>query len=312
MLTTTTAAHTSLLVLTLNIGALTPGGIFFAPKTKRRVNAICRQLESGPYDVVLIQEAWVRSYRKALAECGYQFVLEMEEQPGLFLKRRQGKVKTSKIKIISHMLDSLLRDSVGYDTGLMILSRHPISQGKLTRYKVNGVESRTLKDGEFPVNKGILSGVIDHPHLGEIFIANTHVVSFYDDRTYDSQRVDQLRYLKEYIEKESKGKPTIVGGDFNISPSGIGGKPRDGGSDRQWNFIREGIFELYQQANLDYEKLKTYPSHNHTEDFGVLDHLFSKNGLIPGRGGLDFTRPALSDHFGLYTEFSFQSSLVHL
>jgi|GEM_PF-2635957 len=312
MLSTITAAHTGLLVLTLNIGALTPGGTFFAPKTKKRVEAICRQLESGPYDVVLIQEAWVRSYRKALQKCGYQFVLEMEEYPGLFLKRRQGKIKTSKIKFISHMLDSLFRDSVGYDTGLMILSRHPISRGKLARYKVNGVESRTLKDGEFPVNKGILSAVINHPRFGEVFIANTHVVSFYDDRSYDNQRVEQLQYLRDYVEKEAMGKPTIVGGDFNISPSGVGGKPRDGGSDRQWSFIREGIFERYQQANLDYENLKTFPSYSKAEDFGVLDHLFSKNGFIPARGGLDFTAPALSDHFGLYTEFSFQSSFVHL
>lgn len=307
----------NLRVLTFNVGALAPFGKITSPQSVRRLKAICQNLEESHYDVVLLQEVWTQGYRKLFRDCGFPYIAEAEEEAGLITKLKRGEVSIKKLKAIARSFRLLFPNDYGFDTGLMILSRYPLREVKVRRFEVNGVEERSFSDGEFPVNKGVLGATLDHPDFGEVFLANTHVVSEYKNYSYDDQREVQLEEIMEFLSDHSHQRATILGGDFNMSPPGPNGAERGFGVDRLWRRVRDSLLQEFKQAELPYDQLSTFPAQGKLPDLGVLDHLFSRGNLLPKKGAVVFNEGfrcrkrrlcAFSDHFGFESVFMANSN----
>lgn len=302
----------NLRVLTFNVGALAPFGKVISPQSVKRLKAICQRIEKSDYDVILLQEVWTQGYRKLFRDCGFPYIAESEEEAGLITKLKRGEVTIKKLKAIARSFRLLFPNDYGFDTGLMILSRYPLKEMKMRRFEINGLEERSFSDGEFPVNKGVLGVTLEHPHLGEIFLANTHVVSEYENFSYDDQREVQFEEIMEFVSDHAHQRATILGGDFNMSPPGPNDSERAFGMDRLWRRVRDSLFQDFRQADLKYENLSTFPAQGDLPDLGVLDHLFSKGNLIPRSGAVVFDNGfscrkrklcRFSDHFGFESIF---------
>lgn len=321
-ITTKLWASTTLMALTLNVAALSPSSLL-DEQTAHRIKAICSKLKSSNYDVVFIQEAWTPVFRSMLKQCSFEHVLDLDEKVGLFRKLENDEVEQTKIFTLGHLLDTFLPDSFGYDTGLMILSKYPIQNSSILRFSKNGSEENAFKDGEFPVNKGAIGGTIIHPEIGKIFVATTHLVAEYEDFSYVDLRVEQIHGLHQWLTQNNDNLPTIIGGDFNMSPPGPDGSSRHLNTQTAWNRVRNSLLADYKEAPIDYENLSTYPSTKALSgvdslDEGVLDHIFGLNGAIPISGGIDFNGTVLcgviedtilncpySDHLGMMSVFEF-------
>ncbi len=312
----------SLKVLTLNIGAIAPFGKITQPQTVSRVEKLCEVFRSSYYDVILLQEVWTVGYRRRMRECGFSHVVHDEGRIGLLEKLRQGVDMPPKLKWIARVARLLLPKNYGFDKGLMILSRHPLKDKKVLSFEENGIVERAFQDGEFPVNKGALMVTLDHPLLGQVKVVNTHLVSQYPDYSYDQQRANQLKDLVTFAEN-SEEESVILGGDFNMSPPGPQGSERLNGTDLLWRRLRSTLLSDFDQVNLPFENLTTYPNRQRPDDpsEGVLDHLFVKGHLMPLHGDIVFKEKIRcgkkkcfpADHFGLETTFgrkgvSFNSS----
>jgi len=314
-------AATSIKTLTLNIGAIAP---MFSEKTLHRVHGICLKLSKSNYDVVFIQEAWTAKYRKMLKDCGLKYSLDLNEKVGLFKKLENNKLSTFTLKILGHFLDTFLPDTFGYDTGLMILSRSPFLSGHILRFPENGREENAIADGEFPVNKGAIGGIIEYKDFGKIFVATTHLVSEYEGYSYIEQREKQIISVYNWLQNKNASFPTIIGGDFNMAPPNPDGAPRYLNTHLLWNKVRDTLLADYLAADIDYQNLSTYTGTfsnksatiGNNKDQGVLDHIFSFNGLIPISGGIDFVGTVYcgiknntiincpySDHYGMKSTF---------
>lgn len=302
-------AKPNLKVLTFNVGGLSPFGRFTSPENDRRLRSICRELKKTEYDVVLLQEVWTKGYRKLFSECGYPYSLSKEKISGLELKWKKGLLTLRKLKLIARSFSTLFPKSYGFDTGLMILSKYPLTKGKILRFETNGKEERAFIDGEFPVNKGALGATLKHPFLGDLFIVNTHLVSNYPDENYLIQREHQLKETLSWIEENKNENAVILGGDFNISPPGGKGGRRHLDTQTLWEKFRYSFLNEYRQADLPFAHMSTYLT-KEGEDEGVLDHLFT-HGLKVKKGELAFTQPIAcgnkvcraSDHYGISTTF---------
>lgn len=305
-------SSSDLKILTLNVGALAPFGKITSPQAVKRLKKICQKLEQSDYDVVFLQEVWTQGYRKLFKKCGYPYALESEKEAGLISKLKRGEVSIKKLKLIARSFKLLFPSRYGFDTGLMILSRYPLSQIAMRRFAINGVEERSFSDGEFPVNKGVLGATLSHPVLGNVFLANTHLVSEYQNYSYNDQRESQLEEIMEFLGDHSHQLPVVLGGDFNMSPPGVNDEERGFGTDRLWRRLRSSLLQEFIQADLPYDMLTTFPAQGGTPDLGVLDHLFTRGNLRPISGGVVLnngyrckknSRCSFSDHFGLETTF---------
>jgi endonuclease/exonuclease/phosphatase family metal-dependent hydrolase len=306
----------SLKVLTLNIGAIAPFGKLTQPQTVERVEQLCELFKTSDYDVLLLQEVWTVGYRKRLKRCGFPFVAHDEGKIGLIEKLRMGIDMPANLKWIARMARLFLPKNYGFDKGLMTLSRYPLKDIKILNLEENGIVERAFEDGEFPVNKGALRITLSHPLLGDIKIVNTHLVSLYPDYSYDDQRANQIREIVGFAEVSHR-QSVILGGDFNMSPPGPMGAERLNGADLLWRRLRDTLLNDFDQANLNYSDLTTYPNRQDPNgpSEGVLDHLFVKGDLIPVQAGVVFKEkihcgkekcfPA--DHFGLETIFALKS-----
>ncbi len=289
-------------VLTYNVGALAPFKKIPNPTSEKRIKTICNRLRNSTYDVIFLQEVWTREARKTLSQCGLSYVVHGEKEAGLVTKFKRGELTYFKLKAIAQAYRLIFPKSYGYDTGLMILSRFPLKDVKVKRFQENGLEKRSFLDGEFPVNKGILSATIEHPRLGKLLLANTHLVSFYPDFSYNQQRKRQLDEVLTFINKQEKFDGIILGGDFNTSPPGEDGRKRGLNSEFLWPRFKDSLLRQFIQAKLPYPKLTTFPYQGNLPDLGVIDHLFSRGNLLPISGAVVFKEP-LSDHYGFETTY---------
>ena len=301
-------------VLTFNVGALAPFGEITKKEVVLRVEEICRQFESSSYDVILLQEVWTQGYRKRFTRCGFPYMVHGEKLAGLILKKRRGEKLTAGLKWLARFASLFLPKKYGFDKGLVILSRYPLKEVTSFEFEVNGVVERATIDGEFPVNKGALLATIEHPKLGRVRVVNTHLVSQYEDYIYDEQRANQLReVVLRSLEDESLMDGLIVGGDFNMSPPGPEGSERRNRTDFLWRRLRETLLGEFEQADLPYDRLTTYPGRGSSDSIneGVLDHLFSKGKIKPVKGKVVFKEKIScgrelcfpSDHYGLETTY---------
>ena len=96
--------------------------------------------------------------------------------------------------------------------------------------------------------------------------------------------------MHKWLLSNNNDLPTVIGGDFNMSPPAANGRSRHLKTDTLWSEMRETLLSEYLEAPLDYGNLTTYRGESGTlnKDEGVLDHIFSFNGPIPILGELDF------------------------
>ena len=88
------AKESNLNVTTFNLGALSP----FSSLTKKRVKQFCKKIKNSNYDLVFIQEAWQRKYRRRLKKCGFPYVLDLQKQIGLVTRWKKGLLRKKSLK----------------------------------------------------------------------------------------------------------------------------------------------------------------------------------------------------------------------
>lgn len=191
-------------VATLNMwGVALPLGIDVADHIDARFRALGRRLEeNGDHlDVVLLQEVWKDSARRALLE-----------DPGV---RAQ----------FPFQLD--VEGALG-ESGLAVLSRYPIA-GRRARFHLFercGAWWR-IWEADCLGGKGIVMLRIEAGDA-PVWIANTHTIACYPQGsatecdTFDpngSYRWDQLLALRAFVSDLAGPAPVIIGGDFNFTRS---------------------------------------------------------------------------------------------
>lgn len=278
-----TASAWELKIQTMNLGAI----FAFSSKTKDRISKFCQNINSDhDVDIVLVQEVWMKSYREHLkSECKFPFVVDLNESNGL---------KDKTVNELKTKFFKLFLSNVEVGSGLMILSRYPIVETKKLSFSVGGSEKQ-LFDGEFMANKGAIGAIIKHPVIGNMFIANTHLIANYTDHDYDEQRLIQLRELFSWFYSNARLLPSAIGGDFNISPPGKGGVRI---SSNLWkHFVRNYIYK-FSWPKIYKKNISTFIE----SDEGILDHIFGINNLVAENYQLS-CQSTISDHCSLITEF---------
>jgi endonuclease/exonuclease/phosphatase family metal-dependent hydrolase len=220
-------------VLTYNVWGLPE---FLAPFRKQRIQTIREKLNQQHWDFVLIQEAWLKDDRKLLRDCGYSYIVDLDG-PGQ-----------------------------GIDSGLLILSRHPViesSQSRL-RYKKNGRLGSCFRDGEYFAKKSLIAAKFLHPVMGPIWVANTHLVAAGGNPdTYAEQRTHQVEELLGFVSPKAAELPFILGGDFNCGPG-----------TKVWSHLTKGLTHFIPHEEISRpDKFNTYYPEG-APRATQLDHLF--------------------------------------
>lgn len=296
---TPTKPQTPLKVSTLNVWGLSGG---YSQHLETRIEKLCQTMKEDPqWDVVLLQEVWREQDRKFLSrDCGYNYSLDLNRP------------SSSLINLISKAYADMSPTS----SGLMILSRHPIADEAQLTYSVSGDWENVLSDGEALAQKGAIAAMIEHPQLGSIWVANTHLIANYSSRpqqpnpSYTEQRAQQFRELATWIKKFSGNYPTIVGGDFNLRP------PHQEKFETIWNQIPQ-LFPNFKRS-LEEKPIPTLNQENQfrNSNDGQVDHLFASHHFQLKNSRIQFDQPFsvenedeeiiplnLSDHFGVEAEW---------
>lgn len=92
------------------------------------------------------------------------------------------------------------------NSGLIIFSKHPILQTEKFSFQ-------DCEDSDCAATKGFLKVTINHPILGEIDIANTHLQA---EDEFDSIRIAQIHEIAQYLSAKQDQRPLLFGGDFNF------------------------------------------------------------------------------------------------
>ena len=147
---------------------------------RRRIRGILRVIDRGKYDILCIQEAFLRAIKRAL----------LRRHPHFYRK-------------LTH------RFSLRLHSGLMILSRLPIlnRSGMIFRGRLAGGR---LADGW--VDKGVMHAEIEMPD-GPLHVFTTHLQA----EDYPEVRRAQIHQAAAFI-KEYKGR-ALFAGDFNLEKS---------------------------------------------------------------------------------------------
>ena len=299
-------AFSEVKVLTINIAALSPFG-----DASLRVKSLCKKAKLlKTTDVIFVQEIWLKEHQELLKDCGFPHTLVMDVMPGIEMHRRRGEINSLSIKAVANTL-SLLPTDIGFDKGLMILSKHPLTKSSKITFRENGSEEFALADGEFAVAKGAIGAVLDHPIYGELFVATTHMVADYSDHDYKQQREDQLIQLVNWLGDFSNNRPTIIAGDFNASCL------KDG--DRLNSYLPMGSrsleFLVGESTYNGQENIIVQESEGYNFNEGVLDHVIAMNGatitnakiVLKNKIKLDtensdeYIITQFSDHFGVFS-----------
>ena len=297
-------------VLTLNLWDI---GKVEGEYSTQRVNAACQLFKeaykNGGWDIILIQELWPLKERKdALKDCGYPYVLNVDgkydEVEGFFL----------------FLAEQLYDDRI--DTGLRILSRFRVSDVKRHTYSENGSFGRLLEamvglsqDAEYIASKSAMLATVHHPEVGPILVANTHLVSNFQDENYSEQRWLQLKELSQFVNENIRDYHVggIVGGDFNIGPLEEGNEHNERYRNEvySWDTIMAQLFSDFYHATPLGECTYCFTSNQFaTAEGGVderIDHILASKNLILDSFGLvdkkvtleDGVRVPLSDHYGV-------------
>lgn len=185
----TTGLTILLSVVTFNFWGLPDVGFqVLSPLRAERRIAVCEELKKSKWDLVFLQEVWVKEDRDALKKCGYDHSLDLEN---------------TKLAI---------------DSGLLTLSRYPLGRPDRLTY-AQPTQPNISSDGESLVRKSAILARLEHPN-GAVWVAQTHLVSVYDEKNdaYEARRLQQLKAFVKWATGRAGSEPLIVGGDLNITP----------------------------------------------------------------------------------------------
>ncbi len=255
-------------VLTYNLWGLSAA---FSTAPAKRIEGFCEYLKSqdpvSAWDVVLLQEVWKPWMADRLKNCGYDHTLRL--------------------------------DQGSYETGLMILSRHHMTEGYRHIFRATASGWSAFINGESIATKGALMAMVNHPVIGSVFVLNTHLVANYGGTAlFEDVRRDQIFEAEDHAALRGEGSPQILGGDLNVAPEGGSYTPL-------WNEFRR-ILPRFKRV-IPSEPVSTRDRSNPYSDVdeGHLDHLFGRDGARPllGRRVLDQPGLIFSDHYGWETSF---------
>ena len=223
------------------------------------------------WDVVLLQEVWRPWIARLLSGCGYSYSLRL--------------------------------DRGSFETGLMILSLHPMYAGSQHVFKNKPSGPEAIKTGESISSKGVLSAIVVHPNLGQFFIANTHLAANYGPKlTFEHIRMRQIEEVAGIMARDGvlgeRSIPRILGGDLNVAPEGPS-------YTLLWDMLPM-ILPGYRRWRPALPVSTRDDSNPYVdEDEGQLDHLFGFKGARPVSGSvvLDGPGTTFSDHYGWESEF---------
>ncbi|MBT3982232.1 MAG: hypothetical protein HOE90_12815 [Bacteriovoracaceae bacterium] len=268
---------------TLNVLSFNVAGLPLSvgtPFVKERAPLLRKKLAElyqwGKVDVVLIQEAWARYFKKNLLRACFPFAVGGNE--------------------------------FTLGSGLMILSRFPITECEYIPFDESPKFPKSNADGEWLVKKGFYLAQIDHPTLKKVWISNTHLTANYApfSHSFEDYRKSQVKQLFEETLKKAGGDPLIIGGDINMGPGKFS-------MDEIWTQL-PGLYPDLRRVPVD-PKVVTYCKKNfynrswvdpcqldhifHTNHFSSVDYqiMFQEMGLINEK-----TAAQLSDHYGLFTQ----------
>jgi endonuclease/exonuclease/phosphatase family metal-dependent hydrolase len=191
----------TLRIATANLWGVSVFGLDWADDINERFAAMARRLaiNEAKLDVVLIQEAWKNTARRALLD-----------DPGV------ARHFPNRVDIV---------DQPG-GAGLVILSRFPIVSAHFKRFEAQG---RCIKfwEGDCLSGKGILVVRLEAGD-GSIWIGDTHLIACYSRSdesetacgTKDPNGNDRRRQIIEArrtIEALAGNDPALLGGDFNLT-----------------------------------------------------------------------------------------------
>jgi endonuclease/exonuclease/phosphatase family metal-dependent hydrolase len=170
--------------LTLNCWGLP----FLTPQKNRRLDAITETIRNGKWDVVALQEVWMKSdQERIIKNSGFPYHVSFSRRFRLF------------------------------GAGLIVLSRYPIIESDFHTFAVKGFPHR-LTEGDFHASKGVGYVLIDSP-AGKIPVFVTHLIAKYSRRNeIDINRVFRIAQILElvfYIRRKATPGSFILCGDLN-------------------------------------------------------------------------------------------------
>ncbi|CAE6420037.1 unnamed protein product [Rhizoctonia solani] len=186
-LDTTHRDETNIRVLTFNCWGLR----FVSQQRLARVTAIAdRILNASPaYDVVALQELWLKSDHALVAEA-----------------------------VAPVLPYSTVFYSGAFGSGLSLFSRYPIEQAQMHPFALAGDPIDVL-GGDWFVGKGVAAATLSHPTLGHIELLTSHMFARGGETGTVLQQAHRLIGAWEYsqlIRRAAElGRYVIIAGDFN-------------------------------------------------------------------------------------------------
>ena len=275
-------AQSALNVLTFNVYAK-PDPIN-SRYTNERMERICETFKRGNWDVVLLQEVWTKGYRQQFRQCGFPHVMDLN--------------RTGELGAEGHL-----------GSGLMILSKYPLSEQKRLILSKPSFNFTSVSHGESLVDKSVYLAQTVLPSGEKIWLANTHLTANYcsdsiftDCDSYDLERYQQASEAARFVKSQVGENAIVFGGDFNSGPHPFR-------NDSLWKKWGE-LFPNLVQAQYDTQSICTSCGTNFfkSTESGKIDHLFASKNLFFESGkvvlGEKFKSPRsglelnLSDHYG--------------
>ncbi|XP_030372724.1 putative neutral sphingomyelinase [Scaptodrosophila lebanonensis] len=183
-----------MLLLELNILTLNVWGIPYVSSDRAlRIEAICKELSSGKYDIVSLQEVWSQKDSEALQE------------------------KTASALPYSHYFHSGVMGA-----GLLVLSKYPILGTLFHAWSVNGYFHR-VQHADWFGGKGVgLCRILVGDQIVHLYNAHLHAEYDNDNDEYKTHRVIQAFDTAQFIEA-TRGNAVlqILAGDLNTQPQDI-------------------------------------------------------------------------------------------
>ncbi|CAE6502874.1 unnamed protein product [Rhizoctonia solani] len=179
--------ETNIRVLTFNCWGLR----FVSQQRLARITAIAdRILNASPaYDVVALQELWLKSDHALIAEA-----------------------------VASVLPYSTVFYSGAFGSGLSLFSRYPIEQAQMHPFALAGDPIDVL-GGDWFVGKGVAAATLSHPVLGHIELLTSHMFARGGETGTVLQQAHRLIGAWEYAQLIRRaaelGRYVIVAGDFN-------------------------------------------------------------------------------------------------
>jgi endonuclease/exonuclease/phosphatase family metal-dependent hydrolase len=287
-------------VLTFNVW-----GLPFARDRAARHAALVARLETAAadpagFDLVLLQEAWTRKQRRALART-YPAAADADRFGDRWADRLLGPV------------------TGGVDSGLITLSRWPVLEVRRHVFAGRGRWARVHRDGEVLARKSALAALIETRDLGRLWVVNTHLIADHPGAPHVAERLAQLAELAGFVRDLPGEAPVLLGGDLNCGPLLDG--PNCGYAPEIWpeaiDRLLPGFVQAPEAAGPAVTAATWDTSGNSYSDGrggpARLDHIFAGPGLEARNGRLEFDvalalpdgrRRHLSDHYGWSVEIA--------